>query len=151
MAALRRSPERSSALPGAFKQTGVYVFLAVLLCWLVLRRAHKGHLVLAAVALTVIVTYVVIMVRVFDVPQHDWYIGQSTTQVRRVLGLQHSGGTLTSPHGVLHLLFAQYKYFIPSVLLALASFLIVVRRVLQCYQHETGPLPRAMRCCSAGW
>ena len=122
---------------GAFKQTGVYVLLAVLLCWLVSRRAHKGHLVLAAVALAVLVTYVVVMVRVFDVPHHDWYIGQSTTQVRRVLGLQHSGGTLTSPHGVLHLLFAQYKYFIPSVLLALASFLIVVRRVLQCYRARS--------------
>ena len=119
---------------GSFKQTGVYVLLAVLLCWLVTRRAHKGHLVLVAVALAVLVTYVVVMVRVFDVPHHDWYIGQSTTQVRRVLGLQHSGGTLTSPGGVLHLLAAQYKFFIPSVLLALASFLTVVRRVLQCYR-----------------
>jgi 4-amino-4-deoxy-L-arabinose transferase-like glycosyltransferase len=119
---------------GSFKQTGVYVLLAVLLCWLVSRRAHKGHLLLAAVALAVTVTYVFVMVRVFDVPHHDWYIGQSTTQVRRVLGLQHSGGTLTSPGGVLHLLAAQYKFFIPSVLLALASFLIVVRRVLQCYR-----------------
>ena len=119
---------------GSFKQTGVYVLLAVLLCWLVSRRAHKGHLLLAAVALAVMVTYVVVMVRVFDVPQHDWYIGQSTTQVRRVLGLQHSGGTLTSPRGVLHLLAAQYKFFIPSVLLALASFVIVVRRLLQCYR-----------------
>jgi 4-amino-4-deoxy-L-arabinose transferase-like glycosyltransferase len=119
---------------GSFKQTGVYVLLAVLLCWLVSRRAHRGHLVLATVALAVIVTYVVVMVRVFDVPHHDWYIGQSTTQVRRVLGLQHSGGTLTAPGGVLHLLAAQYKFFIPSVLLALASFLTVVRRVLQCYR-----------------
>ena len=119
---------------GSFKQTGAYVLLAVLLCWLVSRRAHKGHLLLAAVALAVMVTYIVVMIRMFDVPHHDWYIGQSTTQVRRVLGLQHSGGTLTSPRGVLHLLAAQYKFFIPSVLLALASFLIVVRRVLQCYR-----------------
>lgn len=119
---------------GSFKQTGVYVLLAVLLCWLISRRAHKAHLVLAAVALAVMATYIVVMVRVFDVPHHDWYIGQSTTQVRRVLGLQHSGGTLTSPGGVLHLLAAQYKFFIPSVLLGLASFLIVVRRVLQCYR-----------------
>ena len=115
---------------GSFKQTGVYVLLAVLLCWLVSRRAHKGHFVLVGVAVAVMVTYVVVMVREFDVPHHDWYIGQSTTQVRRVLALQHSGGTLTSPGGVLHLLAAQYRFFIPSVLLALASFLIVVRRVL---------------------
>ena len=53
--------------------------------------------------------------------------------MRRVLALQHSGGTLTSPTSVLHLLAAQYRFFVPSVLLALAAFLTVVRRVLRCY------------------
>jgi 4-amino-4-deoxy-L-arabinose transferase-like glycosyltransferase len=119
---------------GSFKQTGVYVLLSVLLCWLVSRRAHKEHLLLVAVAVTVMATYVIVMVRVFDVRHHDWYIGQSTTQVRRVLGLQHSGGTLTSAGGLLHLLAAQYRFFIPSVVLALAAFIIVARRVLQCYR-----------------
>jgi 4-amino-4-deoxy-L-arabinose transferase-like glycosyltransferase len=119
---------------GSFKQTGVYVLVTVLLCWLVVRRAHRGHLVLVGVALVILIAYVTVMVRVFDVPGHDYYIGQSTTQLRRVLGLQHSGGTLTSPKGVLHLLAAQYKFFVPSVLLALAAFVTVVRRVLQCYR-----------------
>jgi 4-amino-4-deoxy-L-arabinose transferase-like glycosyltransferase len=118
---------------GSFKQTGVYALLAVLLCWLVTRRAHKGHLVLLGVALAVLVAYLAVMVPLFDPPGHDWFIGQSTTQVRRVLGLQHSGGTLTSARGALHLLAAQYRYFVPSVLLALAAFLIVARRVLRCY------------------
>ena len=63
---------------GIFKQTGAYALLAVLLCWLVTRRAHKGHLVLLGVALAVIVAYVAVMVRLFDPPGHDWYIGQST-------------------------------------------------------------------------
>ena len=40
---------------GSFKQTGVYVLLAVLLCWLITRRAHKGHFVLLGVAVAVIV------------------------------------------------------------------------------------------------
>jgi 4-amino-4-deoxy-L-arabinose transferase-like glycosyltransferase len=119
---------------GIFKQTGAYVLVAVLLCWLVTRSAHRGHIVLACAALMVIVAYLAVMARLFDVPGHDWFIGQSTTQLRRVLGLQYSGGTLTSPSGVLHLLAAQYKYFIPSVLLALAAFLIAARRVLQCYR-----------------
>jgi 4-amino-4-deoxy-L-arabinose transferase-like glycosyltransferase len=118
---------------GAFKQTGAYVLLAVLLCWLVTRRNHKGHLVLVGAGLAVLLTYLLVMIRVFDVPHHDWFIGQSTTQVRRVLALQQSGGTLTSPAGVLHLLAAQYRFFIPSVLVALAALVTVVRRVLQCY------------------
>ncbi len=120
-----------------FKHTGAYVLLAVLLCWLVLRRAHKGHLVLLVVAITVVVTYVAVMVRLFDVPGHDWYIGQTITQVRRVLALQQSGGTLTSPSGLLHLLAAQYRFFIPSVLVAVAAFATVVRRILQCYRVRT--------------
>jgi 4-amino-4-deoxy-L-arabinose transferase-like glycosyltransferase len=118
----------------SFKQTGAYVLLAVLFCWLVTRRAHKGHMVLLGVAATVFVIYVVMMVRIFDVPGHDWFIGQSTTQIRRVLGLQQSGGTLTSPKGVLHLLAAQYRFFLPSVLVALAAFVTLVHRILQCYR-----------------
>jgi 4-amino-4-deoxy-L-arabinose transferase-like glycosyltransferase len=117
----------------SFKQTGAYVVIAVMLCWLVTRRAHRGHLVLVSVALAVIVAYLAVMIKVFDVPGHDWFIGQSTTQIRRVLGLQYSGGTLTSPGGVLHLLAAQYRYFVPSVLAALIALVTVVRRVLQCY------------------
>ena len=119
---------------GSFKQTGIYAIPVILLCWLVTRRAHRGHLVLLGVAIAVVVAYLVVMIRMFDVPGHDWYIGQSATQVRRVLGLQHSGGTLTSPGGVLHLLAAQYKFFISSVLLAGTAFAIVVRRILQCYR-----------------
>jgi 4-amino-4-deoxy-L-arabinose transferase-like glycosyltransferase len=117
-----------------FKHTGAYVLVAVLLCWLILRRAHKEHLVLLVSALAVIVTYFAVMVKIFDVPGHDWYIGQTITQVRRVLALQQSGGTLTSPAGLLHLLVAQYRFFIPSVLIALAAFITVARRILQCYR-----------------
>jgi 4-amino-4-deoxy-L-arabinose transferase-like glycosyltransferase len=117
-----------------FKHTGAYVLVAVLVCWLVLRRAHKGHLVLLVVAAAVIVTYFAVMVWLFDGPGHDWYIGQTITQVRRVLALQQSGGTLTSPGGLLHLLVAQYRFFIPSVLVALAGFTTVARRILQCYR-----------------
>ena len=119
---------------GAFKQTGVYALLAVLLCWLVTRRNHRGHLVLLGVALAVLVAYVAVMIPLYDPPGHDWFIGQSATQLRRVLGLQHSGGTLTSAGGVLHLLAAQYRYFVASVLIALAAFVTVARRVLQCYR-----------------
>jgi hypothetical protein len=35
---------------------------------------------------------------------------------------------------VLHLLAAQYRFFVPSVLIALTAFVTVARRVLQCYR-----------------
>jgi 4-amino-4-deoxy-L-arabinose transferase-like glycosyltransferase len=117
-----------------FKQTGAYGLTAVLLCWLILRRAHKGHLVLLGVFVAVVVAYVTTMVLMYDASGHNWYIDQSLVQVRRVLGLKQSGGTLTSPRAALHLLAAQYRYFVPSVLVALAAFVTVARRLLQCYR-----------------
>ena len=80
----------------SFKQTGAYVFVSVLLCWLIIRRAHRGHFVLLGVAAAVIAVYLIAMTRVYDLPGHPWFTGQSLVQVRRVLGLQKSGGTLTS-------------------------------------------------------
>jgi 4-amino-4-deoxy-L-arabinose transferase-like glycosyltransferase len=119
---------------GAFKQTGVYTVLAVLLCWLILRRNHREHFVLLGVAVAVLAAFTFAMVRMYDIPGHPWYIDQSLVQVRRVLGLQQSGGTLTSPTKLLHLLAAQYDYFIPSFLIALAALIVGLRRLLQCYR-----------------
>jgi 4-amino-4-deoxy-L-arabinose transferase-like glycosyltransferase/putative flippase GtrA/GT2 family glycosyltransferase len=142
--AIERQSWQRFAIAGAavgftasFKQTGVYVLLAVLVCWLIMRRAHKGHLILLGTALSLIVTYVVVMVVLFDPRGYDYYIGQSTTQVRRVLGLQHSGGTLTSLGSALHLLAAQYKFFIPSAVLALVAFFIVAYRIVQCCRDRS--------------
>jgi 4-amino-4-deoxy-L-arabinose transferase-like glycosyltransferase len=114
----------------SFKQTGAYVVVAALLCWLILRREHKGHLVLLGGATLVITAYLVIMAHKYD----PWYVNQSLVQVRRVLGLQQSGGTLTSPGSALHLLTQQYKYFVPSLLLAGWSLLIALKRTWQCYR-----------------
>ena len=117
-----------------FKQTGAYVLLAILLCWLIVRRNHREHLLLLGAAVTVVVIYVVAMTRMYDVPTHDWFTSQSLVQIRRVLGLQQSGGTLTSPGKLLHLLAAQYGLFMVSLLLGLAGVLVAARRLLQCYR-----------------
>ena len=121
----------------AFKQTGSYTLLAVLIYWLITRRHHRGHAILLGAFLTVVVAYVAIMIRLFDVPGHDWYLNQTVDQLRRVLGLQHSGGTLTSPFKALHLLAAQYRMFAASFLIALASFLLAARRVVQCWRARS--------------
>ncbi len=118
----------------AFKQTASYVLVAALLTWLIVRRSHRGHLVMLAAALLVIAVYLVAMIRMYDVSGHPWFVDQSLVQVRRVLGLEHSGGTLTSPTKLLHLLAAQYKYFIPSFVIALTALVVALRRVLQCYR-----------------
>ena len=124
-------------LAAVFKHTGAFTLAAVLLCWLITRRSHKGHLVLLGMYLAVVIAYVAIMIRLFDIPGHSWYIDQSLDQVRRVLGLQHSGGTLTSPLVALHLLLAEYGIFAASLLVAVLSFVIAVRRVVQCIRART--------------
>ena len=117
------------AFAAIFKQTGAYALIAVLLCWLITRRAHKGHLVLLGVAVAVIIAYIVAMHRMYDLPGRPWFTNQSLVQVRRVLGLQQSGGTLTSPGALLHLLEAQYRYFVPSVLVGLSALVLALRRL----------------------
>lgn len=125
----------------SFKQTGAYVVVAVMLCWLIIRREHRGHFVLLAGAVAVIAAYLGLMIYKYDAPGHPWFIDQSLVQVRRVLGLQQSGGTLTSPGGALHLLTQQYKYFVPSLLLAGCAVVIAFRRTWQCYRARNwGPV-----------
>ena len=121
----------------SFKQTGAYVVVAVLLCWLIIRREHKGHFVLLGGAALVVTAYLLVMAHNYD----PWFVNQSLVQVRRVLGLQQSGGTLTSPGGALHLLTQQYKYFVPSLLLAGCSLLIALKRTWQSYRARNwGPV-----------
>ena len=120
-----------------FKQTGAYVVVAALVCWLITRRAGKGHLILLGGAVLVIATYLLIMIRKFDAPGYPWYIDQSLHQVLRVLGSQHSGGTLTSPTAALHLLAQEYAYFVPSVVVAVAGMVIALRRTWQCIRARS--------------
>jgi 4-amino-4-deoxy-L-arabinose transferase-like glycosyltransferase len=117
----------------SFKQTGAYVVVAALLCWLIVRRNHRGHLVLLAAATSVIAAYLLLMTHKYD----PWYTNQSIVQIRRVLGLQQSGGTLTSPGSALHLLTQQYKYFVPSLLLGGCAVLIALKRTWQCYRARS--------------
>jgi len=120
----------------AFKYTGVYVIGAVLLCWLITQRAHLKHLVLLASALAsfgAAITYEVVS---FDTGGHNWWWQDTMVQVRRVLGLQQSGGTLTSPTAALHLLFAEYDVFAPSFLIALVTLVLALRRLWRCYRER---------------
>ncbi|HEX4089385.1 MAG TPA: phospholipid carrier-dependent glycosyltransferase [Trebonia sp.] len=117
----------------SFKQTGAYVVVAAVLCWVIVRRQHRGHLVMLGGALLVVAWYVTVMVLKYDAPGHPFYINQSLVQVRRVLGLQQSGGTLTSPVDALHLLTQQYKYFVPSLVVAACGIAIAVRRTWRCF------------------
>jgi hypothetical protein len=72
----------------------------------------------------------------FDTGGHDWWWQDTLVQIRRVLGLQQSGGTLTSPAAALHLLLAEYDVFAPSFLIALVTLVFALRRLWKCYMER---------------
>jgi 4-amino-4-deoxy-L-arabinose transferase-like glycosyltransferase len=117
----------------AFKYTGVYVIGAVMLCWLITQRDHIKHLALLGCALVSFASAILFEVLNYDAPGHAWWWQDTMVQIRRVLGIQQSGGTLTSPTAALHLLFAQYDVFAPSFLIALVTLFLALRRLWTCY------------------
>src|SRR5258706_7780025 len=116
----------------AFKHTGLYVLAAVALNWLIIRQDGKKHLLMGGAAATVIGLYVAGMTWLFDFGPHRWYIAQSIIQIERVFGARQSRGTLGSPLKFLHLLTHQYAIFIPSLIVAIACFVMLARRAIQC-------------------
>ena len=118
----------------AFKLTGVYVIGTVLLCWLITRRHHLRHLALLGCAIATLAGCIGFQIAWFDTGGHNWWVQDTMLQVRRVLGITPSGGTLTSPGAAIHLLLAQYDVFVPSFLIALAAICLAVRRLWRCYR-----------------
>jgi Dolichyl-phosphate-mannose-protein mannosyltransferase len=98
----------------------------------------KGHLVLLATTGALLGVYGTVMYWWFDLPHgQDWWVRQNTVQLRRVLGLQKSGGTLTSPAAAVHLLFAQYRVFAPSFLVAVCAFVLAARLLFGCWRARS--------------
>jgi 4-amino-4-deoxy-L-arabinose transferase-like glycosyltransferase len=131
--ALREPSARRFVLAGAvlgfavvFEHTGFYVFVAVPLNWLLIRKEKHNHWLLLAAAGAVIAVYLAVMIPLFDPGRHDWYLQQTLVQVKRVLGLRASRGTLSSPGEFLHLITHQYVVFVPSLVVALAGVVVIV-------------------------
>jgi 4-amino-4-deoxy-L-arabinose transferase-like glycosyltransferase/GT2 family glycosyltransferase len=119
------------------KYTGIYAIIAILVCWTIVRREHKRHLALLVTAAVVIAAEQIALVSLFDVPGHDWFINQSSTQIGRVLGVGLSRGTLGSPLQLVHLLLSQYKVFLPSFGVAMAALVLVIARLVVCYRQRS--------------
>ena len=116
----------------AVKYTGASVIAGVLLCWFILRRNHGGHMTMLGAAMVTFAGCAALEASWFDTPGHDWWAQQTLIQIKRVLGLQQSGGTLTSFSAALHLMLAQYDVFAFSFAVAAAAFVMVIRRLWTC-------------------
>lgn len=124
----------AGALGGAsviFKHTGGYVIAAVIIAWLMARRDHRYHLALLGTSLAIIVTYVLVMLHLYDVPGHNWYIDQTFVQILRTLGKQQTGGNLTSPLQFLHLATHLYAVFLPSLLIGFSGIILLAVNLIR--------------------
>jgi 4-amino-4-deoxy-L-arabinose transferase-like glycosyltransferase/GT2 family glycosyltransferase len=119
------------------KYTALYAIVAVLLCWTIMRKDHKGHLTMLATAAVVLAAEQITLLSLFDVPGHDWFVNQSATQIGRVLGVGSSRGTLDSPLQLVHLLVSQYKVFLASFLIAVAALVLAIVRLAACYRERS--------------
>lgn len=133
----RRRIVLAGALAGAafaVKYTGIIAPVTFLIAWLITGRYHRRHLVgLAAMAGTFVV---VTAITVGTDGYHTWQHATSI-QVKRVLGIQTSGGTLTSPTAALHLMAVQYWVFLPSLAIAIVGAVILVRLAWRCYRERS--------------
>lgn len=130
----RRWIVAAGALAGAafaVKYTGIIAPATFLLAWLITGRDHRRHL--AGTGVMAGAFAAVTLVTVATDGWGDWE--QSTAvQVKRLLGIQSSGGTLTSPAAALHLMAAQYWVFLPSLAVASAGAVILARLLWRCYR-----------------
>ncbi len=120
-----------------FNHTGAYVVAALVIGWVITRRDHPKHGAAVVVAAAIIAAYATMMIYLFDVNGHDWYIGQTLVQIQRILGLVHSKGTLTSPLAFLHLATSQYAVFLPSILVALAAVALLGWTLWRCFRQRS--------------
>lgn len=130
----RRRIVLAAALAGAafgVKYTGIIAPATFLIAWLITGRDHKRHL--AGLAAMTGAFAAVTAVTVVTDGWSNW--SQSTVvQLKRVTGIQSSGGTLTSPTAALHLLAVQYWVFLPSLAVAVAGAVVLVRLAWRCYR-----------------
>jgi 4-amino-4-deoxy-L-arabinose transferase-like glycosyltransferase len=126
-----------------FKYTGIYLIVTVGIHWLIIRRERRNHLILLGGWAFIIALYVAVMTPLFHVGPNNWFVSDNVLQFERVTGLRASGGTLTSPLALLYLLAHQYAVFLPSLIAAVAAFVLVVRRAVQCVRtRSVAPLER---------
>jgi 4-amino-4-deoxy-L-arabinose transferase-like glycosyltransferase len=131
----------------AVKYTGIITPATYLAVWLITGREHRRHLagLAAMVASFTAVTGI-------TVATDGWRVWQqaSVIQVKRVLGMQSSGGTLTSPTAALHLMLVQYWVFLPSLVIAIIGTAVLVRLAWRCYQARSFA-PAREDALFAGW
>jgi 4-amino-4-deoxy-L-arabinose transferase-like glycosyltransferase len=144
--ALRSGRTSHFALAGAlvggtvvFKHVGVYVLLAVLCTWAVVRGHRRGHLTLLGVAFGVITAYVVGMTIAFQDGNHNWFLDASQVQVERLTGHKESRGSIHSTGQVISAVLGPYIVFSVTLALSGVSLLLVARRTLLFLRRRLDP------------
>jgi len=113
------------ACPGGrrqLQQTGAYVIVAVVFCWLIIPAlTTAGLLVLLGGALLVIAAYVSLMIVKYDPPGNPYFIHQSLVQSAGAWPAAVRRHAHLAQRCACNLLTQQYKYFLPSLIVAVCA------------------------------
>lgn len=138
----------AGALVGAttiYKFTGAYVIVAVLINWLIQRQRKLGrqHLLMLATTAIVIAAYLGAMTLIYWRGGNDYFWKESWVQFQRTLALKGSRGNITNIGAMITPLLHQYRVFVGTILVAVASTLLVGWRLIQSFRaHSWHPVSR---------
>ncbi len=104
-----------------FKQLGVYFCAVPALNWLLSRQRTRGHLTIVGTIGGCAIAYVIVMSIIYTIHGQNIYIEQTLSQVFRSTGTSTSRGTLNSVQEIFSALVGQYRIFIFTILLCVAS------------------------------
>lgn len=110
-----------------YKHVGVIFLGAVVIHWFMIRRQKNGHAVLFATAMATVGIYVSSMLYFYG----RTYLSQSFVQFQRSTGEESSRGALDSVGDIVGPLFAQYKIFVATMVLAMVAGVLVVVRTIK--------------------
>jgi 4-amino-4-deoxy-L-arabinose transferase-like glycosyltransferase len=130
----------------AFKYTGVYVLVAVLINWLINRNEklrlpmgfHRNHLKLLVSTLGVIAVYLITMTLIYQHGTGNAFWRDQWVQMQRTfVSSNDTRGSLHTPYDLWRPFADQYKIFVGTVVVAAFAFGLVVYRLWQAWRQRT--------------
>lgn len=119
-----------------YKFTGAYIVLAVLINWLITRqkKTNRLHLMMLGATASVVVLYFGVMTIISWGNGDNSFWQDNAVQLQRTIGLHGNRGSLDGAMAMISPLFHQYRVFIGTILVAGASALLVIWRLIQCFK-----------------
>jgi len=120
-----------------FKHIGVYLVLATVFTWLLIRKNHRGHFSMLVVMTLVVLAYVVGM----GVDFGQTFFGQEFHEFDRLIGTAPATGMNYGPIQALQIIADKYWVFVTTVIVLLLGWLLVIARYVRALLFKKDDVP----------